>query len=136
MQDFRPATLFKETATQVFSCEFGKVSKNTYFEKHLPSAASVDCKNFYRARESQIEIKISCLFCRILSDFTTCPSVFIVDFEQVNAGWEAKGGETKQVRSTKISFDIFNETMFAFLLHLLIENFKPESYCFKRKNRI
>ena len=26
--------------------------------------------------------------------------------------------------------------MFAFLLHLLIENFKPESYCFKRNNRI
>ena len=31
------------------------------------------------------------------------------------------------MRSTKISIE-----MFAFLLHLLIENFKPESYCFER----
>ena len=55
-----------------------------------------------------------------------CPSVFIVDFEQISAGWQAKGGEKKEVRSTKISLDIFIETMFAFLLHLLNENFKPE----------
>ena len=64
------------------------------------------------------------------------PSVFIVDFDKLSAGWEAKGGETKQVRSTKISFDIFIETVFTFLLHLLIENFKPEGYCFERNNRI
>ena len=44
--------------------------------------------------------------------------------------------ETKQVISTKISFDIFIETMLAFLLHLLIEKVKPESYCFERNNRI
>ena len=31
------------------------------------------------------------------------------------------------MRSIKFSFDIFIEIMFAFLLHLLIENFKPES---------
>ena len=54
----------------------------------------------------------------------------------MSAGWEAKGGETKQVKSTKISFDIFNEIVFAFLLHLLIEGFKLESYCFERNNRI
>ena len=65
-----------------------------------------------------------------------CPSAFIVDFEQVSASWEAKGRERKQVRSTKISLDIFLETMFAFLLHLLIENFKPERYCFERNNSI
>ena len=70
------------------------------------------------------------------TNFTRCPSVFIIDFEQVNAGWETRGGETKQERSTKISFDIFIETMFAFFLHLLIENFKPKSYCFERNNRI
>ena len=57
--------------------------------------------------EVWIKIKIHCL---LWSDFTTCPSVFIVDFEQVNAGWEAKGGQKKQVRSTKISLDIFIET--------------------------
>ena len=31
------------------------------------------------------------------------------------------------MRSTKINFDIFIEIMFTFLLHLLIENFKPET---------
>ena len=35
--------------------------------------------------------------------------------------------ETKQLRSAKSSFDIFIETMFAVLLHLVIENFKQES---------
>ena len=35
----------------------------------------------------------------------------------MSTGGEAKGGETKQVGSTKISFDIFNETVFAFLLN-------------------
>ena len=40
------------------------------------------------------------------------------------------------MRSTKINFDIFIEIMFTFLLHLLIENFKPESYCFERNNGI
>ena len=40
------------------------------------------------------------------------------------------------MRSTKISFDIFIEIMFAFLLHLLIKKFKTESYCFERNNRI
>ena len=41
----------------MFSCEFWKIFKNTYFEKHLPTAASADCKNFYSATESQIEMK-------------------------------------------------------------------------------
>ena len=35
----------------------------------------------------------------------------------MSTGGEAKGGETKQVGSTKISFDIFNETVFTFLLN-------------------
>ena len=65
-----------------------------------------------------------------------CPSVFIVDFEQISVGWQAKGGVKKDVRSTKISLDIFIETMFAFLLHLLNENFKLERYCFERNNSI
>ena len=34
------------------------------------------------------------------------------------------------MRSTKISFDIFIEIIFAFLVHLLIENFKQET-CFE-----
>ena len=41
----------------MFSCEYYKVFKNGYFEKYLRTAASVDCKTFYRATESQIEMK-------------------------------------------------------------------------------
>ena len=47
----------KETPTQLFSCESYNVFKNTYFEKHLPTAASVNCKIFDRATENQIEMK-------------------------------------------------------------------------------
>ena len=35
------ATLLKTTLTQVFYCEYCEIFKNTYFEEHLPSAASV-----------------------------------------------------------------------------------------------
>ena len=31
---------FKETPTQVFSCQICKIFKNTYFKKHLQRAAS------------------------------------------------------------------------------------------------
>ena len=38
----RPATLLKkQTLVQVFSCEFCKISKNTFFTEHLQMAASV-----------------------------------------------------------------------------------------------
>ena len=47
----------KETPTLVLSCEHCKIFKNTYFEKHLPTAASVDCKKFCSTTESQIEVK-------------------------------------------------------------------------------
>ena len=47
----------KDTPTQVFSCEYREIFINTYFEKHLPTAASVNCKNFHGAAESQIEMK-------------------------------------------------------------------------------
>ena len=36
---FRPATLLKETPTQVFSCKICETFKNTYFEKHLRTTA-------------------------------------------------------------------------------------------------
>ena len=32
---------YKETPTQVFSCEYCEISWNTYFEEHLRTAASV-----------------------------------------------------------------------------------------------
>ena len=38
-QTFRPASLLKETPTQVFSCEYCKIFKNTCFEQHLRMAA-------------------------------------------------------------------------------------------------
>ena len=30
----------KETPTQMFSCEYWEISKNSYFEEHLRAAAS------------------------------------------------------------------------------------------------
>ena len=33
----------KETPTQVICCEYCEISKNTYFEKYLRTAASVIC---------------------------------------------------------------------------------------------
>ena len=47
----------KGTPTQVFYCEYCEIFKNTYYEKHLPTATSVDCKTLYRATESLIEMK-------------------------------------------------------------------------------
>ena len=47
------------------------------------------------------------MYFSLRTDFTNCPSVFIVDFEEISAVWEAKDGETKRVRSTKIYFNIF-----------------------------
>ena len=41
LQVFRLATYLKETPTPVFSCEYYKIVKETYFEKHLQTAASV-----------------------------------------------------------------------------------------------
>ena len=37
----RPATLLKGTLAQVFSCEFYKISKRTFFTEHLREYASV-----------------------------------------------------------------------------------------------
>ena len=37
---FRPARLSKGTPTQVFSCEYCEIFKNTYFEEDLSTAAS------------------------------------------------------------------------------------------------
>ena len=52
-------------------------------------------------------------YCLLWTDFTTSPNVFIVDFEQVSIGWEAKGRYTKQ------DILIFLlKLVFAFLLHL------------------
>ena len=76
------------------------------------------------------------IYCLLWTDFTTCPTVFIVDFEQVSGDWEANGVKTKQVRSIKNYFDIFIETMFAFLFHFITENYKSQSYCFERNNKI
>ena len=35
----------KESLTQVFSCEFGEISKNTFFTEHLRTTASEIFKN-------------------------------------------------------------------------------------------
>ena len=48
---------------------------------------------FTQLTESKIEIKPrkKKIYCLLWTDFTTCPNDFIVDFEQISDGWEAKG---------------------------------------------
>ena len=41
LQALRPANMLKETPTQVFSNEIWSIFKNTYFEEHLQTTASV-----------------------------------------------------------------------------------------------
>ena len=77
-----------------------------------------------------INIKIYCL---LWTDFTTSPIVFIVDFEQLSAGWEAKGGEIKQMRSTKKYVDIFIETIFAFLASFAYWKLQTGKQLFRKK---
>ena len=43
----------KETTTQVFSCEYGEIFENTYFEEHLRTTASVLTSNFIKTRYLQ-----------------------------------------------------------------------------------
>ena len=47
LQASRPTALLKRTLTQVFSCEYCKVLKNTYFEDNLQTAASIDSFTFH-----------------------------------------------------------------------------------------
>ena len=48
LQPFRSATLLKETPTQLFSCDYCEIFKNTYFEEHLGRAASVYSKGLLK----------------------------------------------------------------------------------------
>ena len=90
------------------------------------------------------------IYCLLWTDCATCSSVFIVDFEQVSASWEAKCGVDcriylnaskplwKQSKWDQQNFLLIFllKFVFAFLLHLLIGNFKPESHCSGRNNWI
>ena len=40
LQGFRPATLLKETPTQVLFCEYCEVFKDTFFTEHLRETTS------------------------------------------------------------------------------------------------
>ena len=42
-----PATLLKKTPAQVFSCEYGKIFKNSFFYRTSPLAASAPPKIAY-----------------------------------------------------------------------------------------
>ena len=53
----RPATLLK-TLAQVFSCEFWKISKNTFFYKTPPVGAS-GVASFMIWRKPKLDVKIS-----------------------------------------------------------------------------
>ena len=57
---FRPAILLKKTPIQVFSWEHRKIFKNTYFEKHLRTAAS-DSSYILLKKLNKIVQKPDCL---------------------------------------------------------------------------
>ena len=42
----------KETLTQVFSCHFGKISKNTFFIEHLRVTASAMCTGIRLSKQN------------------------------------------------------------------------------------
>ena len=39
VEGLRPATILKKTLTQVISCDYYEIFKNTYFKEHLRPAA-------------------------------------------------------------------------------------------------
>ena len=43
----RPATFFKGTPTQVFSCEYCKIFKNTYFDENLRTTSFAVPTSYY-----------------------------------------------------------------------------------------
>ena len=47
LQPLGPATILKKTPTQVFSCEICEIFKNTYFEEHQRTTASLFILNVY-----------------------------------------------------------------------------------------
>ena len=52
-----PAILLKETLAQVFSCEFLEISKNTFFYRTPPVAASVARQNTKHKKDENTRIK-------------------------------------------------------------------------------
>ena len=50
--------LKKETLTQVFSCEFCEISKNTFFREHLWATAFLNCAVFLHHKHSRGVLKI------------------------------------------------------------------------------
>ena len=110
--NFSPETLLERLQHRFFLMNIAEFLRTLFLET---STYCDFCRlpNFLQSyrkpnwNEVWIKIKICCL---LWKDFTTCLIVFADDFEQVN----------------KISLDIFIETMLAYLLNLLIENFTPE----------
>ena len=98
LPDFRPATsLERDSNTGVFLW----ILQN--FQEHLFWKTST-CGCFYKLQKflqsyrkpnwNEVSVKVK-IYCLLWTDFTMCPTVFIVDFEQVSSGWEAKSVEKK-----------------------------------------
>ena len=63
--DWRPKILLKETPTQVLFCEYCKIFKNTYFEKHLRTTASVNSRSAIFQESLVLPLKWNTLTSRI-----------------------------------------------------------------------
>ena len=113
----------------MFFCEFCEISKNTFFTEHLWATASECWQHFwvifktveYYTILNALNPTLNFILMKI-----TLNSLLEKNSEFQNHFTGKKASEIK-----KILFIFFVEIMFAFLLHLLIENFKPEDYCFE-----
>ena len=87
MQEFRSETLLKKYSnTGVFLWILGN------FYKHLFCKTSTNSFFYKLQKLLQNCRKTNWHYCLLWTDFTTCPSVFMVGFEQVSPSWEAKRG--------------------------------------------
>ena len=73
----KPATLLKKVLTQVFSCEFCEISKNTFFTEHIWTTAS-EVGPWIRLDKHWLFIKlvISKYFRKVLNKYQVFPIVY------------------------------------------------------------
>ena len=117
----KPATLLKkETLAQVFSCEFCKISKNTFFTKHLWANASDYLKNKQKLSGSEAELFARCTlpvtFCSLLVTFC----LLLVTFSQLL--WA-----TARLLGTRVTLIYLVDEFFVFSSLVLLKEMRTRS---------
>ena len=116
MEFWEPATLLKQTPTQVFPCEIYKLFKNKYFEEHLWTSAS---KHYLERDSNSVESYFAehllaitshmMLFLQI-SDVCSLKPIYLVE------QWKIRGGNP-QARSILCSYGDQVETSLSSCRH-------------------